>query len=194
MAVRGPADLVGGSYYFLRLHADLETSALLAIAILSVTADPNRGAEDDWLLATAESLRRQGVANLSHRAVEDRSIVSLVFKTAQWTGSIQGHEAEGVIHAARVRDEVILLIAGDMKSHVAATLPIMQASMKTFVFHGDGQGHDPLTPKNVICNDPPNLSGGYPQLARISLPVTNVSSVPMPTPHRSSAGRPVFPS
>jgi len=142
VAVRGPADLVGGSYYFLRLHADLETSALLAIAILSVTADPNRGAEDDWLLATAESLRRQGVANLSHRAVEDRSIVSLVFKTAQWTGSIQGHEAEGVIHAARVRDEVILLIAGDMKSHVAATLPIMQASMKTFVFHGDGQGSD----------------------------------------------------
>lgn len=143
IAALAPADVPGRVQNFFRLHADLETAAMLSVGIAPATVFPGSRlvAAPEWYLTmTVESLKSRRWENWVHRPIGDRAIGSLTFKAVEWSASVAGTEQTGLIYVTVIGDEVIVVTTHDVKSHAAATLAMMQASMKTFIFYGTDGG------------------------------------------------------
>lgn len=132
------------AYEFFRPHADLDSSAVVSIRILP-TADTGfkpggtRSAAIAWhVVAMMKSLKQRG-ATIVPTADADMSIGSLTLQGIQFTSSKDGRDARGFAYVTVVQDKALILVIQDTTANATVTLPLMQESLKTFVFHGEGR-------------------------------------------------------
>jgi len=142
------SDGPGRTQNFFRLHADLESASALSFGVAPAAIFPGSqhiaDAPDWYLSVMLEPLKRRWQkSNWAHRRIPDRAIGSFTFKVAEWTASDAGAEHIGLLYVTVIRDQLIIITMRDVKPHAVATLPLMESSVKTLIFHGaDHDGAD----------------------------------------------------
>lgn len=115
-----------GLFAFARLHADLQTSTVIQVAILDVGKTPPMAptARDrqQVLEMNLKSLRakREGWTQSEPTEV---TIGGLHFATVDWKGTAEGKAMEGVLYATLAGSRIVWLSAQDFQPFAADTLP-----------------------------------------------------------------------
>jgi hypothetical protein len=127
-------------YMFFRFHADLETSATIYVGLIPIVdkrwkgKDARSSAIAQHVVSTMRFLKQNG-ATLVHSVVPDIKIGSLTLQGIEYRVSKDGVDANGFAYVTVADDEAVILLIKDVTRNASVTLPLMQESLRTLVFH-----------------------------------------------------------
>lgn len=122
-------------FAFGRLHADLETSTVIQVALVispqPPPAEPTKNDREQLLamFLKAVSAKKTDWALSEPSEVE---IGGLLFATADWTGKMQGKAMQGTLYATIAGNKIVTLFAQDFQPFAGDTIPLAKEVFRSF--------------------------------------------------------------
>ncbi len=127
---QGPARM----FTFGRLHADLETSTIIKVALVNdsqLPAEPTKNDREEVLALFLKGISAEKT-DWTLSEPSEAEIGGLRFATADWTGKMEGKAMQGTLYTTIAGNKIVVLSAQDFQPFTGDTVPLAKEVFRSF--------------------------------------------------------------